>query len=269
MSREKLAKKKLVNCIVLCLIACAVLPTIFTREITHADKIVSDIRASAPKVSRPSNMEYVEFSTGNVISWTINGAWVAGNYYEIYLDDTQIRSGLWDNGMTITVNVDGLSKGEHRYKIVVNDGFSGITQDDVTVTVTENYPLVYTIMVSVIVLVALLVALGSRRYQKSPVAIARKARKAEALKREEEAARKAKEAERKAYEERAALERKSKEALAQFERERAERIEREKQAAEEAKMREMFKKFMAEEQGKNAADVDKMFDIWKKGKEKI
>lgn len=37
----------------------------------------------------------------------------------------------------------------------------------------------------------------------------------------------------------------------------------------EAKMREAFKRFMAEEQGKTVADVDKMFGEWKNKKGKI
>jgi hypothetical protein len=47
------------------------------------------------------------------------------------------------------------------------------------------------------------------------------------------------------------------------------REKREYDDQQESKMREMFKKFMAEEQGKNVGDIDKMFDEWKKGKEKI
>lgn len=56
---------------------------------------------------------------------------------------------------------------------------------------------------------------------------------------------------------------------ARLERERLEQEEREKKEKEEEKLREMFKKFMAEEQGKTVADVDKMFDDWKNKKEKI
>lgn len=77
------------------------------------------------------------------------------------------------------------------------------------------------------------------------------------------------ESERKAIEAYHELEMKLKEDRKKEQRERAEREEREKQAAEEAKLRDAFKRFMAEEQGKTLADVDRMFDEWRNKKDKI
>jgi len=58
-------------------------------------------------------------------------------------------------------------------------------------------------------------------------------------------------------------EQRDREDAARMERERVDREEREKREAEEAKMRAMFKKFMAEEMGKNIDDVESMFATWK------
>jgi uncharacterized membrane protein YhiD involved in acid resistance len=57
-------------------------------------------------------------------------------------------------------------------------------------------------------------------------------------------------------------ERREREQLAAMERERAEQEEIGKRDLEEARLRAMFKKFIAEEMGKNIKDVESMFATW-------
>ena len=229
------------------------------------DEVVVRIRNTIPSVSHPIDTSFVQFSDGNTISWTVSDANIDTTNYIIYRDGIQIASGSWNPSEKVTVGIDTFSKGTYRYKVVVNDGLGGTAQDEVMVTVIENYPFVYTIW-SLVIVVGVLFVFGLYRYQKSPVAVQRKARRVEMERIEREKY----EAElRKAAEEIRKAKEKVREERARIERERAEKEEREKKEKEESKMREAFKKFMAEEQGNTVADVDKMFDEWKNKKEKI
>lgn len=215
-----------------------------------------------PLLSNPNNMNCGQFTSDNIISWTVSDANVNVTSYTIYRDNVQIASGSWYSGEPIVVSIDTFSKGMYHYKIVVNDGFDGIVQDEVIVTISENYQLDYMITALILIAVGFFMVVGSIRYHKSPASVQRRERRAEMKMIEQERLDAELKAEREAAE-------KVREERERLEREHVEREEREKREAEEAKMREMFKKFMAEEQGKTTDEIDKMFDEWKNKKEKI
>jgi len=68
------------------------------------------------------NLIYALGETGHSISWTITDIYYWNSEYYIYLDDVLVKTGDWDSGDSISLNVDGLEVGTHSFKIVAYDG---------------------------------------------------------------------------------------------------------------------------------------------------
>jgi len=85
-------------------------------------------------VDNPSDVEYVEFTTGHSITW--NPIDDHPESYTIYRNSVVYASGAW-NGSQFTVDVDGLSPGVYNYTLVVTDFGGNSVTDTVLVTVLE------------------------------------------------------------------------------------------------------------------------------------
>lgn len=86
------------------------------------------------EITTPSNINYDEGDTGNIIIWTVTSNLISNPNYSIYKDDVLNRTGFWESGEPIAINVDGLSVGSYEYRIEV-DNFNNTIQDIVIVTV--------------------------------------------------------------------------------------------------------------------------------------
>jgi hypothetical protein len=98
-------------------------------------------------LNQPSDFGYIEGQTGFNITWYASDDYPST--YEIYVKHdplppmavlpgypSLLKSGLWnDSSESITLNIDGLSEGLHRYILVVYDVRGNNATDSVTVTV--------------------------------------------------------------------------------------------------------------------------------------
>ncbi|MGY5871250.1 MAG: DUF4350 domain-containing protein [Candidatus Thorarchaeota archaeon] len=86
-----------------------------------------------PTINHPSDVDYVEESTGNSIGWTPSSdrPW----RYTIEQDSVQIDSGPW-NGGSIIIDIDGLNNGTYDYEVSAYDTAGYFASDTVSVNVT-------------------------------------------------------------------------------------------------------------------------------------
>jgi len=94
--------------------------------------VVDDV---APSIDHPTDIEYVEGTTGHAITWSPSDA--HPDRYEIYRNGSLIDSGDWDGGQ-ITVDIDGLAEGVYNYTLVVFDEGENRASDTVMVTVVDG-----------------------------------------------------------------------------------------------------------------------------------
>ena len=87
-----------------------------------------------PIIDHPNDINYVEGTTGNIISW--NPSDENPSNYEVTREGIPVNSSSWDGG-SITLNVDGLPIGNYTYKCTVYDVSSQNASDTVKVTVIE------------------------------------------------------------------------------------------------------------------------------------
>ncbi len=90
---------------------------------------------STPEIDSPSDLQYNEGTDGHSITWIISGA--VPNMYQIYREQTEIKSSDWNNYI-IDVDVDGLSLGVYNYTLVITDLLGNIASDTVFVTVIDG-----------------------------------------------------------------------------------------------------------------------------------
>ena len=87
-----------------------------------------------PTINSPADIEYVETTTGNIITWTpydLNPA-----FYFISMNEYVVQSGLWNSSSDIiTLSVDGLTVGLYNFVIIVYDQSGNIAVDSVLVSV--------------------------------------------------------------------------------------------------------------------------------------
>jgi hypothetical protein len=95
-----------------------------------------------PSITHESGATCTAGSTGNSISWTIMAS-IMGTHnpsYLVYRDGTPVTNGSWTNSTPVTLNVDGLSKGNYTYIIEAFDGLGQSVNGTVTVVVTDVPP---------------------------------------------------------------------------------------------------------------------------------
>ncbi len=93
-----------------------------------------------PAITSPENVAYASGTTGHSISWTITDATTGTRTYMVYCDGAFASSGTWTSGSTITTSVDGLAVGAYNFTIIVSDGYGGLMQDVVFVSVSSPPP---------------------------------------------------------------------------------------------------------------------------------
>ncbi len=91
----------------------------------------------SPDIDSPSDLEYEEGATGNLITWTPSHP--RPNHYELYRNGSPLGSWAWD-GSPIVVDVDGLSVGTYNYTIMVYNERGYNSTDAVFVSVEDTTP---------------------------------------------------------------------------------------------------------------------------------
>jgi hypothetical protein len=108
-------------------------------NIANDTVFVNVLDGSAPTVDSPSDVTYDEGDTGNYIVW--DPVDTHPSSYEIYREDLQILSGLWNSSSeTITVSVDDNQVGTYNYTIRLFDVGGSIVSDTVLVIVQDGTP---------------------------------------------------------------------------------------------------------------------------------
>jgi hypothetical protein len=121
-------------------------------EITLERMDIEQYTETTPPIilNQPSDFQYFEGRVGYNITWYASDDYPST--YEIYVKHdplpptppipclpSLLKSGLWnDSSEAITLNVDGLSEGLHRYILVVYDVRGNNATDSVTVTVRSE-----------------------------------------------------------------------------------------------------------------------------------
>ena len=93
-------------------------------------------------ITHPQDINYIEGSVGNTITWNITAIDTYNTTYTIYINDILNQTGSWDVGVPIVVNIDGLSEGIYEYRIEAHSG-STIEDDIVIVTVISEDPVIH------------------------------------------------------------------------------------------------------------------------------
>lgn len=89
-----------------------------------------------PEITSPANISYIEGTTGNSLTWTLDDDHPAS--FNLYLDGDLLQTGEWNSTHdTVTVSADGLASGEHVYLLQVYDQAGNMASSTVGVTVTS------------------------------------------------------------------------------------------------------------------------------------
>ncbi|MCY3410656.1 MAG: hypothetical protein INQ03_03365 [Candidatus Heimdallarchaeota archaeon] len=91
-----------------------------------------------PSINSPFNVYYAEGESNNIISWI--GSDLHPDNYTLYLNGTNIDTASWISGVSIDINIDGLSKGIYNYTIVISDESGNTVFDTVIVQVFDETP---------------------------------------------------------------------------------------------------------------------------------
>jgi parallel beta-helix repeat protein len=91
----------------------------------------------SPEIDSPSDLEYEEGVSGNLITWTPSHP--RPDHYELYRNGSLLGSWAWD-GSPIVVDVDGLSASTYNYTIMVYNERGYNSTDTVFVTVMVGMP---------------------------------------------------------------------------------------------------------------------------------
>ncbi len=93
---------------------------------------VTVVDTTAPTISSPDDIQFIEGSTGNVVTWTVDDFYPAE--YEVFIDDTLVEETIW-TGTSIEYTLDALSVGGHNVTILIYDTSGNFARDSVSVTV--------------------------------------------------------------------------------------------------------------------------------------
>ena len=101
---------------------------------------VTSVIPTTPDIESPTDIGYLEHSTGHTITWIITDD--NPTTYTIKCNGTLIVSGSWSSAVNITINVDGLSPAIYEYTITATDADGLTASDSVLVKVTSTIPTV-------------------------------------------------------------------------------------------------------------------------------
>lgn len=119
-----------------------------------------------PILSHPDDVTYRLGETGFGISWSIADLTALSLLYYLYQDDALIGTGSWISDTTFIICVDGLSAGNHVYRLRITDDFGGDVSDEVVVSVSV-FPDFPWQIVLVAIGAAVAVAIGFTTYAKN------------------------------------------------------------------------------------------------------
>lgn len=107
---------------------------VFNFNKTAENVVIVNVQPLIFEITHPSDINYDEGDTGNIILWTVTSNLISNPNYSIYIDDILNRTGFWETGEPIAISVDGLSVGTYEYRIEVNN-FNNTIQDIVIIIV--------------------------------------------------------------------------------------------------------------------------------------
>ncbi len=92
----------------------------------------------AISINSHENLTYEIGQTGHNITWVITDTTVSTPGYTIYQNGTVNATGTWTSGTPIIMDLDPLGVGVYNFTIIANDGFSGIAEDEVIITIESK-----------------------------------------------------------------------------------------------------------------------------------
>jgi len=100
---------------------------------SNSDSVILTVIGPPVIIDKPSDFEYLEGDTGNLITWiaTDNNP----TTYIITRNGQTIDSGSWSKGSQININVDDLTEGTYTFTCTVYDGDEQTDSNSVIVTV--------------------------------------------------------------------------------------------------------------------------------------
>lgn len=116
------------------------------------------INNAPPVISEPPDLSYMFDSLGNEIAWIIvDNTSISVPEFDLLIDNEIVDHSSWKSGIPVERNLDGLAVGSHNITIIASDGYTGVSQDEVNVTVSAlDNPGEYTIIVDVVSVVAII-----------------------------------------------------------------------------------------------------------------
>ncbi|MHA1746690.1 MAG: hypothetical protein ACTSWW_11870 [Promethearchaeota archaeon] len=89
----------------------------------------------AISITNPEDLTYEIGQTGHNITWEVTDVSVATPKYTIYRNGTINATGSWISDTPIIVNLDPLDVGIYNFTIIATDGYGGMAEDEIIVTV--------------------------------------------------------------------------------------------------------------------------------------
>jgi len=100
--------------------------------------IVKSADYEGPTVTHPEDMYYEEGTEGHFINWSIYDEYPG--VYNITQNDVLVKTGDWKNDENVTINLDNLPIGRHKFVIRAYDRYGNLGGDNIYVTVYEPTP---------------------------------------------------------------------------------------------------------------------------------
>ncbi|OLS29050.1 MAG: hypothetical protein HeimC2_02450 [Candidatus Heimdallarchaeota archaeon LC_2] len=92
-------------------------------------------KTSPNLIDPPTNFSYVEFSTGNNVTYTPVDLYP--NYYDLYIDEIFNHTNSWSNSSAISINFDGFPLGEYNITIQIFDLYANYITQTILLSVIE------------------------------------------------------------------------------------------------------------------------------------
>ncbi|PWI47616.1 hypothetical protein CEE45_10645 [Candidatus Heimdallarchaeota archaeon B3_Heim] len=106
------------------------------------DEVFVSVQAGEPVLLEfPDNFTYELGSTGNILNWTAVDTNPAT--YDIYQNNSIIKSNSWLSDVAVLIDVDGLTIGTYNFTIIFRDTLLNVVSSEVWVTVEDITPPVF------------------------------------------------------------------------------------------------------------------------------
>jgi len=104
------------------------------------DEVIVSVTNEIPTLNSPDNINISVQVGSATINWTISDISVLNPTYSIYVNGTLNTTGVWVSGELISINIENLTIGIYNIKLIVNDGYGGITEDEVIIVIDGGIP---------------------------------------------------------------------------------------------------------------------------------